>query len=73
MTTAPDSLGMQEATLGLPDQIERSSTESQQFDGLPSASKIDQVVVIGMGGSGIAGDIVVHLLPEKILMNYSIV
>lgn len=58
VTTAPDSLGMQEATLGLPDQIERSSTESQQFDGLPSASKIDQVVVIGMGGSGIAGDIV---------------
>ncbi len=58
VSAAPDSLGMQEATLDLPDQIERSAVEAQKFTGLPSASKIDHVVVLGMGGSGIAGDIV---------------
>ena len=54
----PDSLGMQEATLDLPDQIERSVTEARQLNGLPNGSDIDQVVVFGMGGSGIAGDII---------------
>ena len=58
MNSRPDSLGMQEATLDLPDQIERSVVEARQLNGLPNASDIDQVVVLGMGGSGIAGDIV---------------
>jgi len=58
VNSRPDSLGMQEATLDLPDQIERSVVEARQLDGLPNASAIDQVVVLGMGGSGIAGDIV---------------
>ena len=49
---------MQEATLDLPDQIERSVVDARQLKGLPNASSIDQVVVLGMGGSGIAGDIV---------------
>ena len=58
VTTPTDSLGMQAATLDLPNQIERSAVEARQLTGLPSASEIDQVVVLGMGGSGIAGDIV---------------
>ena len=58
MNSRPDSLGMQEATLDLPDQIERSVVDSRQLKGLPNASSIDQVVVLGMGGAGIAGDIV---------------
>jgi len=58
VSSSPDSLGMQEATLDLPDQIERSVVEVRQLKGLPNASDIDQVVVLGMGGSGIAGDIV---------------
>ena len=54
----PDSLGMREATLALPDQIEESMRRNQQTGGLPKISDIDQIVVLGMGGSGIAGDIV---------------
>ena len=49
---------MQDATLDLPNQIERSADEARQLAGLPSASTVNQVVVLGMGGSGIAGDIV---------------
>jgi glucose/mannose-6-phosphate isomerase len=49
---------MQEATLALPDQIEESMRRTQQIDGLPEISDIDQIVILGMGGSGIAGDIV---------------
>ena len=58
MNSRPDSLGMQESTLDLPDQIERSVAEARQLNGLPNGADIDQVVVLGMGGSGIAGDII---------------
>ena len=58
VSTPLDSLGMQDATLDLPNQIERSADEARQLAGLPSASTVNQVVVLGMGGSGIAGDIV---------------
>ena len=53
-----DSLGMQEAAFGLPDQIEQSMRESREISGLPDKEDIDQVLILGMGGSGIAGDIV---------------
>lgn len=53
-----DSLGMGKALLDLPRQIERSFDESKKISGLPDAAKVDQVVILGMGGSGIAGDIV---------------
>jgi glucose/mannose-6-phosphate isomerase len=49
---------MQEAAFGLPDQIEQSMRESREISGLPDMEDIDQVLILGMGGSGIAGDIV---------------
>ncbi len=58
VTDRVDSLGMQEATFGLPDQIEQSMAESREIGGLPGIEDIDHVLVLGMGGSGIAGDIV---------------
>ncbi|MEC8923661.1 MAG: bifunctional phosphoglucose/phosphomannose isomerase [Actinomycetota bacterium] len=58
MTHRIDSLGMQEATFALPNQIEQSMVGSIEIDGLPNSNDIDQVLVLGMGGSGIAGDIV---------------
>ena len=66
MTTRPDSLGMQEAALALPDQIEESMARDLQTDHLPNASDIDQLVVLGMGGSGIAGDIVKAIVGPRI-------
>lgn len=58
MAGRADSLGMQEAAFGLPDQIEQSMRESREISGLPDMEDIDQVLILGMGGSGIAGDIV---------------
>jgi len=52
-----DTQGIWEATTGLPEQVERAAGEAAALDGLPSRDEIENVVVLGMGGSGIAGDI----------------
>ena len=57
---------MQEAALALPDQIEESLAQDLQTDEFPDASDIDQLVVMGMGGSGIAGDIVKAIVGPRI-------
>ena len=54
---ATDSLGMLEATLGLPDQIAASTAAVDGLRNLPDRDEIANVVVLGMGGSGIAGDV----------------
>lgn len=54
---ALDSLGMFDATAGLPEQIEAAVVEADEVDGLPPHDVIENVVVLGMGGSGIAGDV----------------
>jgi glucose/mannose-6-phosphate isomerase len=52
-----DSLGMLDVALALPEQIEVARDEARGLDGLPDREDIQQVVVLGMGGSGIAGDV----------------
>jgi glucose/mannose-6-phosphate isomerase len=52
-----DSLGMFAAAAGLPEQIERAAAGARDLDGLPDHEDIENVVVLGMGGSGIAGDV----------------
>jgi glucose/mannose-6-phosphate isomerase len=52
-----DSLGMFAAASGLADQIEIAANEAGNVEGLPSAAGITSVVVMGMGGSGIGGDL----------------
>jgi glucose/mannose-6-phosphate isomerase len=55
---ALDSQGMLAATLALPEQVEEASERARSLSGLPSLDDVNAVVVLGMGGSGIAGDIV---------------
>ena len=55
---ALDSLGIREATLGLPEQFEHAVAAASGVTDLPSADQLDHVVMMGMGGSGIAGDVV---------------
>jgi glucose/mannose-6-phosphate isomerase len=50
---------MYEVTAGLPEQVEAAVVASRGLEGLPSREGIENVVVLGMGGSGIAGDILV--------------
>jgi glucose/mannose-6-phosphate isomerase len=55
----PDSLGFVEAVRGLPEQLAAAheAAAAAELSGLPAAGDIDNVVVLGMGGSGIAGDV----------------
>jgi glucose/mannose-6-phosphate isomerase len=48
---------MFDLTAGLPEQIIEAAANARGIDGLPDKQSIEQVVVLGMGGSGVAGDI----------------
>ena len=54
-----DSLGMWKATFGLPEQMEAALANVGGICDFPSPDHIEHVVVTGMGGSGIAGDVAV--------------
>jgi glucose/mannose-6-phosphate isomerase len=53
-----DTVGMWDLTAGLPEQVEDALRLANGLDGLPARDDIENVVVLGMGGSGIAGDVV---------------
>lgn len=53
-----DSLDMWGLTAGLPEQVEAAVRSARGLEGLPGHDDIENVVVLGMGGSGIAGDVV---------------
>ncbi len=62
MTPSPlpvDSLGMWEAVMGLPEQVAEAVGAARGIGGLPVHDAVEHVVVLGMGGSGIAGDVLV--------------
>ncbi|MHB8329247.1 MAG: bifunctional phosphoglucose/phosphomannose isomerase [Acidimicrobiales bacterium] len=54
-----DTLGMFEATASLPEQVGAAVGAAHGLDGLPDHAYVEHVVVLGMGGSGIAGDVMV--------------
>ena len=62
MTAAPeaavDSLHLARAVADLPEQMEAALASSQAIQGAVDGSRIANVAVMGMGGSGVAGDIV---------------
>ncbi len=52
-----DSLGMFGVTAAFPEQVEAAAATAAGIGGLPDHDVIDNVVVLGMGGSGVAGDV----------------
>ncbi|MGE0793992.1 MAG: bifunctional phosphoglucose/phosphomannose isomerase [Acidimicrobiia bacterium] len=52
-----DSEGMFDVTAGLPEQVFDAAVRARGLSGLPDRERIEHVVVLGMGGSGIAGDV----------------
>jgi glucose/mannose-6-phosphate isomerase len=54
-----DSQGMFELAEGLPEQMEQAVVRTRLVEGLPDVSRIENIVVLGMGGSGVAGDVLV--------------
>jgi glucose/mannose-6-phosphate isomerase len=52
-----DTLGMFDLAAGLPEQVETAVRGARRLRGVPPASEVEAVVVLGMGGSGMAGDV----------------
>ncbi|HEY8525494.1 MAG TPA: SIS domain-containing protein [Acidimicrobiales bacterium] len=53
-----DSLDMFGATAAFPEQVRAAASVAAGVEGLPAHDDIDNVVVLGMGASGLAGDVV---------------
>ena len=53
-----DTLGMFDLAAGLPEQVADAASRSRGFGGFRDAASVEQIVVIGMGGSGMAGEVV---------------
>ena len=66
-----DSLGLFEATASLPEQVVDAAEATRGLDGLPDRERIENVVLLGMGGSGVAGDVlqavVAPILPVPVV------
>jgi glucose/mannose-6-phosphate isomerase len=67
-TGAPpvDSVGMWDATAQLPEQVRDAAAAAAALDGLPEGRTFRDVIVLGMGGSGIAGDVLVAAAAERL-------
>jgi glucose/mannose-6-phosphate isomerase len=76
----PDTLGFLEAVHGLPEQLGHARDVAEQVDlgRLPSRGEIDNIVVTGMGGSGISGDVLAAVanatlpVPVTVLKQYRV-
>lgn len=70
-----DSLGMFELAESLPDQVAEAVVRARLVEGLPDPRNVEHVVVMGMGGSGIAGDVLMAaaapLLPVPVIVSKS--
>ncbi len=57
MTGILDSVGMFDLAAGLPEQVGAAAGSVAAVEGLPGHDDVENVVFLGVGGSGIAGDI----------------
>jgi glucose/mannose-6-phosphate isomerase len=75
VTEVLDTLGMWDAARAFPEQLERAATIGGWI-GLPGHDDIENVVILGMGGSGLAGDVVTSVagpfmpVPIVVTKNY---
>jgi glucose/mannose-6-phosphate isomerase len=74
---ALDSLGFLDAVAGLPEQLEVAHEAAAEIDlsSLPEGDDIDSIAVLGMGGSGMAGDVLQAVasslpVPVSVLKQY---
>ncbi len=52
-----DTLGMWRPPCGFPEQVEAAIEVGLSVEGLPPGESVANILVLGMGGSGIAGDV----------------
>ncbi|HEX2738395.1 MAG TPA: bifunctional phosphoglucose/phosphomannose isomerase, partial [Acidimicrobiia bacterium] len=75
-----DSLNFLDAVRGLPEQLAAAHEVAAELDiaAFPAADDIDNIVVLGMGGSGISGDVLAAVangslpIPVTVLKQYRI-
>jgi glucose/mannose-6-phosphate isomerase len=68
-----DTLAMWAATAGLPEQVEAAARVAAELDGLPHSQPISNVVALGMGGSGIAGDVMAAVAAPQMAIPVTVV
>jgi glucose/mannose-6-phosphate isomerase len=73
VTLPVDSLGMWEATAGLPEQITTALAATAGLAGPAVAGPITNVVVLGMGGSGVAGDVLAAIAGPEMAVPVTVV
>ena len=59
MSDVLDSIGMFAAASSMPEQVFDAAVRARGLDGLPDRERVENIVVLGMGGSGVAGDVLV--------------
>jgi glucose/mannose-6-phosphate isomerase len=52
---------MWDAALAFPEQVEQAAKQSVDFSRLPTHDEIENIVVLGMGGSGMVGDVILSV------------
>lgn len=52
-----DSVGMFDLAAALPEQVAAAAELGAEVEALPAHEEIDHVAILGMGGSGVAGDV----------------
>lgn len=73
-----DSLGMWDAAANLPEQVEQAASSAVAMHGLPVRIDIENIVILGMGGSGITGDVLLSIagpflaVPVVVIKSYTV-
>ena len=70
---ALDSEGMWRATLGFPEQLRAAVRAASACGPLPDGPAISNIVVLGMGGSGIAGDLLAAIAGPELVVPVTVV
>jgi glucose/mannose-6-phosphate isomerase len=68
-----DTVGMWQLAAGLPEQVRDAARAAAEVEGLPTGRTFRDVVVLGMGGSGIAGDVLAATAADQMLVPASVV
>jgi glucose/mannose-6-phosphate isomerase len=61
-----DTLGLWDVTLGLAEQVEQAAAAAAAVEGLPPGAGVDAVVIAGMGGSGMSGDVAIAVAAGRL-------
>lgn len=78
LSGAVDTAGMLESAASLPEQVSAATDAGRGLEGLPDRKSVEQVVVLGMGGSGLAGEVLVAVagpflpVPVTVVKSYEL-